>query len=116
MTTQVNLVMRQGNDETIQMTIFPSDPSENMLLVSGLRTYLKSSSCAGDSDADTLVLTTANPTQMIIVSHTSAQIVAEAFVPASYLAQPYPRTWRVDAHVGSTHRTAMYGDVSIVDL
>lgn len=116
MSTRADLVFRQANDETIRMTIVPDDPAENMLLVSSLRTYVKASSCDADSDANTLVLTTANPAQMVIVSHTATQIVAEAFVPASYLAKPYDRIWRVDAHVGSTHRTAVYGAVSIVDL
>jgi hypothetical protein len=116
MATRVDLIFREGNDETIRMTIVPDDPAENMLLVSSLRTYVKSSACDSDTDVNTLVLTTANPTQMVIVSHTVGQLVAEAYVPAAYLVRAFDRTWRVDAHVGSTHRTAMYGNVSVVDL
>ena len=116
MSTRIDLVFREANDETIRMTIVPDDPSENMLLVSSLRTYVKASSCDLDGDANTLVLTTANPAQMVIVSHTATQIVAEAFVPASYLAKPYDRVWRVDVHIGSTHRTALYGAVSVIGL
>jgi hypothetical protein len=45
-----------------------------------------------------------------------AQITAEAYIPATALADPYNRWWRVDAFIGVTYRTALYGPVTVLDL
>jgi hypothetical protein len=72
--------------------------------------------CTGDTESTVTVLTSSNPAQITITAHTAAQIDATVYVPAASLADPYSRVWRVDAYSGTTHRTAMYGPVTVVDL
>jgi hypothetical protein len=116
MPSLVPLTLRQSNDETVRMTIVPDDPSESLLPVTSIKFYLKDSACASDSDTSTLVLTSANPLQINITTHTATLITAEAYIPASALTNPYGRWWRVDAYIGTTHRTALYGPVTVIDL
>lgn len=116
MPTLVPLVMREHNDEVIRMTIVPDDPSESLLSVSQLLVYLKDDACTSDSATSTVVLSTVDPTEVVIISQTAAQIVAEAFIPSATIATPYPRIWRVDVYIGAFHRTALYGPVTITAM
>lgn len=116
MPSVVPLTLRQSNDERIRVTITPDDPSDSLAPVTSLSFYLKDDACASDSDTNTLLRTSASPTQINITTHTATQIVAEVYIPAASLATPYPRVWRIDAYVGATHRTAAYGPVTVVDL
>lgn len=116
MPSLVPLTLRQSNDETVRVTIVPDDPSESLTPVTSLVFYLKDGVCASDSDTNTLVRTSASPTQISITTHTATQIIADVYIPALSLANPYPRAWRIDAYIGTSHRTAMYGPVTLIDL
>ena len=116
MATVVPLTMCQGNDEVIDLVITPVVPGDDLTLVTALQFYLKPDVCTDDSDAAVTVLTSADPAQITITAQTATEIDATVYVPAASLADPYSRVWRVDAHSGTTHRTAMYGPVTVVDL
>jgi hypothetical protein len=116
MPTLVPLTMCQGNDETIDLVITPVVPTDDLSLVTSLRFYLKPDACTVDTDTTVTVLTSAVPAQITITAQTATQIDATVYVPAASLVDPYPRVWRVDAYSGATHRTAMYGPVTVIDL
>lgn len=116
MATLVPLTMHQGNDEVIDLVITPIDPTDDLTLITSLRFYLKPDACTADTDTTVTVLTSAVPAQITITTQIPTQIDATVYVPAASLADPYPRVWRVDAYAGATHRTAMYGPVTIIDL
>lgn len=116
MPSLVPLTLRQSNDETVRVTIVPDDPSESLLSVTSLMFYLKDDVCASDSDTNTLTRSSADPSQISITTHTATQIVAEVYIPALSLANPYPHAWRIDVYIGTSHRTAMYGPVTLIDL
>src|SRR5512136_891886 len=116
MTSLVPLTFRQLNDEVVRVTIVPDDPSESLLPVTLLMFYLKPNVCTSDADSTVTILTSANPTQIQITTHTAAQIIADVHVPSSALSVPYPRVWRIDAMIGSSRRTAVYGSVALIDL
>lgn len=112
----VPITLHQGNAETISITITRSDPSDDLTLVTTLKTIIKPDQCTSDTANTVITLSTSNATQMVILTQTSAQITAEAYIPASALVDPYDRWWRVDAYVGTNYRTALYGAVTVVDL
>lgn len=115
MASRIRLTLREDNDETLFLTITRDLASDDLTVVTTLQLYLKDDSCQPDSAA--LVLTSAIPAQIQITSQTAAQITATAFIPASALADPYDRVWRVDGLDGTgRRRTAMYGPVTVVDL
>lgn len=116
MATLVPLTMHEDNDEVIDLVITPVVSTDDLSLVTALKFYLKPDVCTADTDTATTVLTSAVPAQITITAQTAARIDATVYVPAAALADPYTRTWRVDAYVGTTHRTAMYGPVTVVDL
>lgn len=116
MATLIALTMHQGNDEIVDVVITPATSGDDLSLVTLLTFRLKPDTCTLDTDASVTTLTSTAPSQITITAQTSAQIDATIYVPAASLADPYPRVWRVDAHVGATHRTAVYGPVTIVDL
>lgn len=116
MATLVPLTMHQGNDEVIDLVITPVVSTDDLTLVTSLRFYLKPDVCTADTDAAVTVLTSAVPAQITITAQTATQINATVYVPAASLADPYPRVWRVDAYSGATHRTALYGPVTVIDL
>ena len=116
MATRVPLTMRERNDEVLKLTITPDDPAESLAGVTALALYLKPDNCADDDDIGVLVLTSADPTQITIDTHTSDEITATAYIPASALHGAYQRVWRTDAHSASASRTALYGPVTVVAL
>lgn len=116
MATLIALTLCQGNDEIVDVVITPVTSGDDLSLVTLLTFWLKPDTCTLDTDASVTTLTSAVPAQITITAQTSTQIDATIYVPAASLADPYPRVWRVDAHVGATHRTAVYGPVTIVDL
>lgn len=116
MATRIALILHQGNDEIINVVVTPAASGDDLSLVDLLTFRLKPDACTSDTDASVTTLTSAAPAQITITAQTSTQIDATIYVPAASLADPYPRVWRVDAHVGATHRTAVYGPVTIVDL
>lgn len=116
MATLVPLTMHQGNDEALDLVITPLAPTDDLSIVTSLRFYLKPDACTADTDATVTVLTSAVPAQITITAQTPTQIDATVYVPAASLADPYPRVWRADAYSGATHRTALYGPVTIIDL
>jgi hypothetical protein len=116
MPSLVPLTLRQSNDETVHVTIVPDDPSESLVPVTLLMFYLKDDVCTSDIATSTLKLTSANPAQINITTHTATQIICDVYIPASSLATPYPRVWRIDAYIGTSHRTAVYGPVALIDL
>ena len=116
MATMAPLTLNQDNDEVIDLVITPVAATDDLSLVTELEFYLKPSQCTADTDAAVTVLTSSDPAQITITPQSSTQIVAIVYVPAASLLEPYDRWWRVDAYVGTTRRTAMYGPVTVVDL
>lgn len=116
MATLVPLVLRQKNDEVLDIMVTAITPTDDLSLITSLRFYLKPDECTEDTDATVTVLTSDVPAQITITTQTPTEIDATIYVPAAALAKPYPRVWRLDAHSGTTHRTAMYGPVTIVKL
>lgn len=116
MATRTALELHQGNSEVLEITITPDDVAEDLTAVTRLACYIKASPCVADSDSTTIALTTDDPTQVLITVQTAAQIVATVTIPYTSLAEPYYRWWHIEAFVGTTRRTAMYGPVTVVDL
>lgn len=116
MATQVPLTLHQANDEVIDVVVTPVVSTDDLSLVSQLRVLLKSGRCIADTDSSVVTLTSAAPSQITITAQTATRIDATVYVPGSALVEPYERWWRLDAYVGATHRTAMYGPVTVVDL
>lgn len=116
MATEVPLTLHEDNDETIELTITPEQTGDTLAGVTVVELYLKVDRCEADTASGVLKLTSANPAQILVTSFSASQIEALAFIPASALASPYDRFWRVDALAGATRRTAMYGDVTVIDL
>lgn len=116
MASNVPLTLRQSNDEIISLVITPSDPTDDLSMVTSISVYIKPSACVSDADSSVVTLTSASSSQVTIDSQTSAQITATVYVAAAYLSEPYSRFWRVDVFVGTAKRTAMYGAVTMIDL
>lgn len=114
MADNVPLTLVEGNDETISFSIVPETAGDDLTGVASLRLVLKAEGCDDDADAE-VVLTTADPTEMVILTHTATQITGEAYLPA--LTEPYRRLYRIDAitSAGSV-RTALYGRVTVTNL
>lgn len=110
------LTLHEGNDETLLITVVRQDADDDLTGVTTLELYLKPDSCSDDDGIYTLVLSSANPGEIAITEQTAAQITAVASIPAAALAEPYDRFWRLDGLFGATRRTAMYGNVTVVDL
>lgn len=115
MADKVTLTLHQRNDETVAWTVTPASADDDLLDVATLELVLKDDQCAADSDG--LILTTDDPTEMVILTHTGDQIAGEAYIAASALVGAYDRWWRLDA-ISTTgdRRTALYGPVVVVDL
>lgn len=113
MATVQDLTLHQGNDETVVVTVTAA-AGDNLGLVTGLEFVLKPNVCESDDDDDVVVL--ASPGDITITTQTADEITAEVAVPASALAEPYDRVWRLDTLTGLLRRTAMYGAVTVVDL
>lgn len=112
MATRQNLRVPEGNDAVMRLTIRPTVSGDDLDVISVLRLYIKPDVCAEDTDPGVVVLSTADPAQIVIDSRTSAQILATAYLPR--LAGSYTRSWRVDgvATLG-TRRTAIYGLIEV---
>ena len=111
------ITLREGNDESLRLTITPDDPGEDLTAIALVEVYLKTDRCVSDTDPTTVKLSSSDPTQVQITSQTTTQLVAVAHIPGTDLTPPYGRFWRVDG-VGASgaRRTAMYGPVTVVDL
>lgn len=117
MATQVSLTLHENNDETISLEITPVDSDDDLTTITSLELYLKPQNCASDSDPLVLVLTSADPSEIVINTQTASLIEAEAFIPGSALLDPYDRFWRLDAlNATGQRRTALYGPVDVVNL
>lgn len=110
------ITLHEGNDEVLVLTIDRVDPSDDLSTVTSLELYLKVDSCARDADVTTVLLTSAQVSQIDVVTQTAAQITATAYIPAGALVGAYDRWWRVDALSPGTRRTALYGPVTVIDL
>lgn len=110
------LTLHEGNDETLLITVERQDADDDLTGVTTLELYLKPDSCSPDDGPYTLVLSSAVPGEIAITEQTAAHITAVASIPASALAEPYDRFWRLDGLFGTTRRTAMFGKVTVVDL
>ena len=116
MATELPLTLYQGNDEIINLTITTTDINENLSTVTQLRFYLKPDPCTADTDTSVTILTSSVAAQITITAQSATQILATVYIPATVLVDPYDRWWRIDAYVGTTHHTAQYGPVTVVDL
>src|SRR4030042_3589067 len=108
MPTTAPIPLRQDNDEVLLLTIVPDDPTDDLTPITLLKLIMKADVCVSDADTSNLVLTSANPTQISITSHTAAQILATAWIPASALAAPSSRVRRV-THVEGRNQAAGLG-------
>ncbi len=114
MASKVTLTLHEGNDETVALTITPAGADDDLLDVDSLELILKDDQCA--DDADGLILTTADPAELLVLAQAVDEITAEAYIPGSALADPYDRWWRLDALSASgSRRTVMYGPVIVVN-
>lgn len=116
MAVEAAITLRQSNDETLELTITPQQTGASLAAVTELRLYLKDDACTSDAAAGVLVLSSTDPAELLVTYFSATEIRAEAYIPASALAQPYDRWWRLDALAGTDVRTALYGPVTLVDL
>lgn len=113
MPTRQDLTMHEGNDETIAVTIVPADGG-SLSGVTDLQFVMKPSTCESDEDDNALVLNVGSG--ITLLSQAANLITATIAVPATALAETYERVWRLDALTGFARRTALYGDVTVIDL
>jgi hypothetical protein len=117
MATRVPLELRERNDEILDVTITRASASDDLTVITSLEFVLKPSGCDSDDDPNATVLTTADPDQILITSQSASQILATVYVPATALAEPYDRVYRLDGLAGSgRRRTGPYGPVTVVNL
>lgn len=116
MATEQNLTMREGDNETIAITITAASAGDALTGVETVVVVLKPDACSEDDDAYALTLSSTDAEEVVILTQTADEITAEAYVPALYLAEPYDRVWRVYT-VGASgeRRTALYGSVTVTD-
>lgn len=112
MADRVPITVTEGNDEKILVTINRMFLSDDLLQVITVEFFLKDANCVDDSAA--LLLSSTNPAQVVILTHTSAQITATVYLPASALRGAYPRQYRVDGlNATGKRRTAVFGPVTV---
>lgn len=112
MADMVPITVTEGNDETIVTTINRVYLADDLMLITKIEFWLKDDDC--DDDAGALLLSSSDPTQAVVDSQTSAQIVMRVFLPAAALVGSYPRFYRVDGLTSSgKRRTAVYGPVTV---
>jgi hypothetical protein len=112
MTAHMPLVLHENNDETVELTIVAVEPDDDLNGVTVVQFILKDNVCA--DDAAGLVLSSAVPAQLIILTHTASVITAEAYIPATALQGAYPRVYHVDGLDSAGHRrTAISGPVTV---
>lgn len=116
MATRQNLTLRENNDETIALTITAEVSGYDLTAVTRLEFYLKVDACYTDDDPATLLLSSTHPAEMVIVSQDASTITATVQVPASALTGSYDRFYHLDALTDALRRTALYGQVTVVDL
>jgi hypothetical protein len=117
MATRVDIVLHEDNDEVLSLVVTPVDANEDLTDITTLELYLKPQNCTSDEDPLVLVLTSADVLQINITTQSAVLITADAFIPASALASPYDRFWRLDTlNAAGDRRTAMYGEVTVVNL
>lgn len=117
MAIRVPLVLHENNDETVAITITGEDPDEDLSAISSLELYLKIAPSYADDDLTTLVLTSSDITEIDILTQTTTEITAEAYIPKTALVAPYDRFWHLDALTGTgLRKTAFYGPVDVVNL
>jgi hypothetical protein len=113
----VDIVLHEDNDEILGLAVTPVDEDEDLTGITVLELYMKPQNCTSDEDPLVLVLTSADPSEIDITTQSAVLITADAFIPASALAAPYDRFWRLDAlNAAGDRRTAIYGDVTVVNL
>jgi hypothetical protein len=113
MTDNRPITLDEGRDNTVLLTINRVDPADD-LSTAGVRFVLKDSDC--DPDSAGLVLTSANPAQITILTQGPAQITAAAFVPASSVQGAYTRFYLAEITSGAVGRPAMSGLASVNNL
>jgi hypothetical protein len=105
------LTLDENNDETIDLTVTADvtiDPAQ-----ATFELYIKTSATEDDADGtkltdgDGLTVTSTEPAKTIALT---------ADIPASALATPGTRFWRLDVIVDGKRGTAMYGPLRIRDL
>jgi hypothetical protein len=117
MASNVSLELHENNDEIIAVEITSSNEDDDLSLIDTLELYLKIGPAYEDDDPTTLVLTSDDVSEINIVSQNTALIVANAFIPASALNDPYDRFWHLDALTATGfRRTAFYGHVEVISL
>lgn len=114
MADNVPLTFIEGNATTVAFTITPASATDDLSAVASVRLVLKADGCDDDADAE-VVLTSADATELVLLTQTPAEITGEAYVPA--LTEAYPRLYRIDAIAGDgSPRTAVYGRVTVTNL
>lgn len=110
MTTQANLLLNQGNDETVALTITQSDGSVFDLTGTTVNFYIKPSAMTPDSDSRVVLLSTT--TGGVTVTDAKNGLVTVS-IPHANLAAPVARFWRCDVVSGGQTHTAFYGLLSV---
>ncbi|MFE3461385.1 hypothetical protein ACFXKD_27895 [Nocardiopsis aegyptia] len=111
---RTELILREGNDETLSLTVAEEDGGgPHDLTGATLELLIKTSEDAADSDPSTVLLSS---TTSDITINSPAAGTATATIDRTHLQQPGTRFWRLDVVRPGTRRTAIYGPLSIVDL
>lgn len=110
------LTLLQRNTETIAVTITPDDVADDLTTITRLTATIKESPCVADTASGVVTLSSADPTEITILTQVAAEITAEVYLPATITTPPHGRWWRLDAWIGTAYRTALYGPITVVDL
>lgn len=107
------LRLYQANDDTIAVTIADDDTDDvlNLGSVTELTMVIKASRETADASATLLTLTDGD----IVVTNASAGR-CEITVPATAVPDAGELWYRLDVERGGTTRTAVFGDLHIIDL
>ena len=98
MATNVNLTMRENNDEIVDITL-TAVGSANLAVINGLEFIMKPSTCDADTGPDVLTLTLGDG--IVINSQSVSELTATVTIPRAALARPYSRAWRLDNLTGT---------------
>lgn len=115
MTAQINLVLNERNDETINLTLLQPDGITPYDLTSAeVDFYIKPSAASEDTDIDVIKLSTTGGG--VVVTSPPTAGLATVTIPTVDLQTPATRFWRVDVIAGGQKKTAMFGLLQINDL
>lgn len=106
------LTLNEDNDETVALTV--TSPVTLTVADCTFELLIKASADADDGEATTL--TVGAGLTVDTTAATATTIALTAAVPASDLAAPGRRFWRLDLLLSGARHTCLYGPLTIRDL